>query len=400
MSDVIVIGAGLAGLAAARALAAAGRSVTVFEASDAVGGRVRTDRVDGLLLDRGFQLFNPAYPEAQRVLEYASLELQPFVPGVIVSAGDRYFRLGDPRVKPGWIDDAIFAPVGGLKSKLRFARYALACGRGTPPDDEIDMPAEVGLRSAGIDDKFMERVLRPFLAGVFLEDRLSTSKRYMDQVFRSFVNGVPCVPANGMQAIPEQLATGLEITFNTAVESVRPGKIVVDGATVKADAIIIATDPQAASALAPGVVAPRGNAVTTTYYLTDDVLTDGDGVLVIDGQHRGPVTNTVVMSNAAPSYSPVGTSLVSASALGTGVSETAVRTHLSALYRTPTQRWQHVATYEIPYALPFHAVGQPLRQPVALGGGLFVAGDHRDTPSIQGALVSGRRAAEAVLERQ
>lgn len=404
MSDAIVIGAGLAGLNAARELTSAGRDVTVLEASDAVGGRVRTDRTNGLLLDRGFQLFNPAYPEARRVLDYEALDLKSFVPGVIVSAGDEHFRLGDPRVKPMWFQDTVFAPVGGWKSKLRFARYAIACGQGTPPDDEIDMPAEVGLRSAGIDDKLLERVLRPFLSGVFLESKLATSKRFMDQVLRSFVNGTPSVPANGMQAIPEQLATALNITFNARVESVKPGKVVVNGSTMKTDAIIVATDPRTAGALVPGMNVPRGNAVTTFYYvtdaeLTDAELTDGEAVLVIDGQRRGPVVNTVVMTNAAPTYSTVGRPLVAASVLGVDADEAMVRSHLAKLYRTNTAPWELAGTYAIEYALPFHAVGQPLRQSVNFGGGIFVAGDHRDTPSIQGALVSGRRAAEAVLDR-
>lgn len=403
MTDVIVVGAGLAGLAAAHELTAAGREVRVLEASDAVGGRVRTDIVDGLRLDRGFQLYNPAYPAGQRILDYTSLHLTPLVPGVIVSAGDRHFKLADPRHKPTWLADTVFAPVGGYASKLRFAKYAVLCGRGTPPDDEIDMPAEVGLRSAGIDDKLLERVLRPFLAGVFLEGRLQTSKRFMDQVLSSFVNGIPSLPADGMQQIPEQLAAGLPsgtISLNTRVQSIKPGRVITTDETIKADAVIVATDPQTAGSLLAGLRIPPGNSVTTWYFISDTAdLTDHESVLVVDGQSRGPVINTVVLTHALPSYASDGRTLISASALGVDHAETDIRRHLSALYRTSTLNWDLVAAYPIPYALPFHQVGTPLEQEVNLGGGLFVAGDHRDTPSIQGALASGRRAAQAVLNR-
>lgn len=399
MSEIIVIGAGLAGLAAARHLIAAGRDVRILEASDGVGGRVRTDAVDGYLIDRGFQLFNPAYPEAQRVLDLDALELQPFTRGVVVAAGDEHFRLADPRQQPAWVADTVFAPVGGLKSKLRFARYAIACSRGTPPDDEIDMPAEVGLLSAGIDVKFLERVLRPFLSGVFGESRLRTSKRYLDQVLRSFVNGTPSVPALGMQAIPEQLATGLPIEFGARVDSVTPGKVAVNGTTAKADTVIVATDPVTAAQLLKTVTPPTMNALSTFWFATDDVITDGVPVLVVDGQRRGPVVNTVSMTNAAPNYSITGKGLVAASTLGVAATESEVRRHLALLHRCDTSAWELVSTSRIEHALPFHPVEQPLRQPVELGGGVFVAGDHRDTPSIQGALVSGRRSAEAVLKR-
>ena len=398
MTDTIVVGAGLAGLAAAQQLQAAGRDVLVLEASDAVGGRVRTDAIDGYLIDRGFQLFNPAYPEAQRVLDLEALELKPFLRGLIVAVKDEHLRLVDPREKPSWFANTVFAPTGGTASKLRFARYAYACARGNPPDDEIDMPAEVGLLSAGIELTFINRVLRPFLSGVFGESKLRTSKRYMDQVLRSFVNGTPSVPALGMQAIPEQFARGLTIEFGAHVDAVTPGKIQRNGEALKSDSIIVATDPVTAAKLLKSIALPRMNALSTYWYATDDVITDGEPILVVDGQHRGPVVNTVSMTNAARNYSITGKGLVAASTLGEAA-ESEVRRHLAVLHRTNTDAWELVSTSHIPHALPFHPVGQSLRQPVALGSGVFVAGDHRDTPSIQGALVSGRRAAEAVLAR-
>lgn len=405
--DVVIAGAGLAGLSAARQLAIHGVDVLVLESSDDVGGRVRTDRVDGLQLDRGFQLFNPAYPEAARVLDYSALDLRAMAPGVVVALdGTRRARLGDPRRKPGWAADALSGATGSLASKSRFARLALHDSR-TPVDELLagpDFSAEVALRSAGIDDALLERVLRPFLTGVFLESELATSRRFLDLVLRSFVRGTPSVPARGMQSIPEQLHAALPsgtVRLNTAVAAASARSVTTPGCDFTSDATIIATDPSTAASLVPGLSAPHGNSVTTWYHVAPhEVLTDGVPVLVVDGMHRGPVINSVAMTNAAPEYASAGRMLVSSSVLGlaaTDEDERRVRTHLSVLYGTATNAWEPVRAYAIPYALPAMLPPFDVRKPVALGDGLFVAGDHRDTSSIQGAMVSGRRAADAAL---
>jgi predicted NAD/FAD-dependent oxidoreductase len=405
--DAAIVGAGLAGLAAARQLAIHGLEVVVLEAGDDVGGRVRTDRVDGLLLDRGFQLYNPAYPEPARVLDHAALDLRAFVPGLIASTPGGPVRLGDPRRRPGWALDALTPRSGSLAGKLRFAAYAWRASRTSPRvlESSIDFPAEVALRGAGIDDAFIESVLRPFLAGVFLEDRLATSRRFLDLILSSFVNGTPAVPARGMQAIPEQLLAALPsgtVRLETGVRSVRPGSVQTSDGDLSARAVVVATDPTAAAGLLPGLGIPAGRPVTTWYYLADcpaEQLADGTPVLTVDG--RGPVLSTVVLTHAAPTYATGGRVLVSASALGEhdgAEAERGVRSHLSTMYHADTRRWQHVATYPIRYALPAMLPPLDTRRPVALGDGIFVAGDPRDTASIQGAMVSGRRAADAVLE--
>jgi phytoene dehydrogenase-like protein len=408
--DVIIVGAGLAGLAAARQLAIHGLDVLVLEASDAVGGRVRTDRVDGLLLDRGFQLYNPAYPEAARVLDHAALDLRPLTAGVIVSTAGRSIRLGDPRRKPGWAVDALDASTGSLLSKARFARYAWHASR-TPARsiaEAEDFTAEVALRSIGVDDALLEHVLRPFLAGVFLESELATSRRFLDLVMTSFVRGRPAVPANGMQSIPEQLRDALPdgaVRCDTPVVAVSGSSVHLDGERLDAAAVIVATDPSTAGRLCPGIGIPRGNGVTTWYHLADceaATLTDGEPVLVVDAQRRGPVLNSVVMTHASPTYASEGRVLVSSSVLGTGPAaqdERLIRSHLAQLHGVDTAGWEPVANYAIPYALPAMLPPFEISRPVDLGNGIFIAGDHRDTSSIQGAMVSGRRAADAVRQR-
>jgi phytoene dehydrogenase-like protein len=408
---VVVVGAGVSGLAAARHLTSRGIDVTVLEASDAVGGRIRTDIVDGFRLDRGFQLYNPAYPEGMRMLDYEALDLRPFVAGarLVLSQGGRrqVARVADPRREPRWILSSAVARLGSPLSTMRFGAYAVSRSLRSPATlrAEPDVTAEEALRRAGVDRTLMERMLRPFLSGVFLESDLTTSRRFLDLVLRSFVRGTPSVPALGMQRIPEQLATGLDVRFLQPVTSVNAGAVAVNqGDRISADAVIVATDPPTAARLVRGVRAPAARTVTTWYYrptCAPEELADGHGVLTLDGARRGPLVNTVVMSNAAPDYAPAGSSLVAASALGvrdTSAQEAAVRDHLAWMYGVPTRTWELLATYPIHYALPAMPVPFDLQRPVRTDDGVYVAGDHRDTSSIQGALVSGRRAATAVLE--
>lgn len=409
--DVVIVGAGLAGLAAARQLSIHGLDVTVLEAGDDVGGRVRTDRVDGLLLDRGFQLYNPAYPEAARVLDHDALDLKAFVSGLVAQTDRGPTRLADPRRQPRWATDALSSRSGPLAAKLRFAAYAWGTARAstTSRADRPDMPSDVALLSAGIDAAFLEAVVRPFLSGVFLEDRLATSRRFMDLVLTSFVGGVPSVPARGMQAIPEQLRDALPegtVRCGVRVETVTDGRIGTDAGDLSTRSVIVATDAPAAAGLLPGLHVPAGRDVTTWYYIADcdpALLTAGEPVLVVDGRGRGPLVNTVVLTHAAPTYASGDRILVAASALGLhddSESELAARNHLAQLYGVGTRGWQHVATYPVPYALPAMVPPFEVRRPVTLGEWLFVAGDHRDTSSIQGAMVSGRRAADAVLRHR
>ena len=389
MPEVLVIGAGLAGLACALRLCEAGVDVALHEASDAVGGRIRTDAVDGLLLDRGFQVHNTGYPEARRVLDHDALDLQAFTPGALLRYGASLHRLADPRRKPAWALSTALSPIGSLKDKAAVAALAARAAL-TPVPRLLDAPETTtydALRSRGLSDTIIDRFLRPFLSGVFLETDLSTSSHWFDMVWRSFVRGTQCLPAGGMQAMPEQLAARLPdgvLHLSSPRTALPSGK-----------AVVVATGGRAAADLL-GTAVPAFRGVTTHYHLADTPVPTGKAI-VLDGEGGGPVANSVVLSNVAPTYAP-GRVLVSSSVVTGDASEPAVRAHLSRLYGVDTARWQHVRAYEVPDALPSMAppLGR-LRKPVLVRDGVFVCGDHRDTASIQGALVSGRRAATAVL---
>jgi phytoene dehydrogenase-like protein len=401
VTEVVVVGAGLAGLCAALHLTAAGVGVTVLEAGPTVGGRVATDVVDGFLLDRGFQVHNTAYPEAARVLDHGALDLKAFTPGALVRRGDRLHRLADPRRRPLATLGTLTAPIGSYGDKARIA--LLAARDGYLPARRLERAPETttyqALRDRGLSDAAIDRFLRPFLAGVFLERELETSSRFFDLVWRTFARGSVCVPAGGMRRIPDQLAARLPagtVRRDTPVAAVRPGVVDTDDGPVRADAVVVAADPVTAARLL-GRPAPRMNTVTTVYHAAPEPPV-GEPTLVLDGEGRGPIVNSVVLTNAAPTYSPDDRALVSTSVLGLDPPPDAVlRRELERLYGVSTADWETVATVRVPGALPAAPPPLRVRQPVDLGDGLYVAGDHRDTPSIQGAMVSGRRAATAVL---
>ncbi len=398
--DVVVVGAGLAGLAAARRLTRRGRTVAVLEGSDGVGGRMRSETVDDVTVDRGFQLLNPSYPEARRVLDLEALHLRPFVAGVLLAEDSGRHLLADPRRRPGaLISSARHAP-GSRLQQARFAVYAarLAGGDGHRLRDEPDTTVAEAYERFG---PLTDRVLAPFLSGVLFEDSMTSSRRFADLLLRSFVRGTPAVPERGMAAIPDQLAAGLDVRFTTPVREVTPTTVTTqDGDVLRARAVVVATDPVTAGSLLPGLAVPVMRAGTTWWHLADvpgTALTGGAAVLVVDPGRRGPLVNSVVLSNAAPSYSVAGRALLASTALGVdGVGEREVRDHLTLMYGTDTTNWDTVAVHRIAGTVPAMPVGAPMTR-AATHGGVFVAGDHRDTASIQGALVSGRRIADAVL---
>ncbi len=404
--DVIVVGAGLAGLSAAVHLSRRGLGVMVIEAADRAGGRVRTDVVDGWRLDRGFQVFNTAYPEPARVLDLGALHLQPFTPGAMVYADGRRHLLANPLRRPASTPSALHSPVGSLAEKARLGVFSAGCAL-TPAQwvkYRRDSTTAAALRQVGLRGELVERFLRPFLSGVFLEADLVTSARFFRLVWRSFVRGQICVPAEGMGAIPAQLAAmanGTSLLFGRRVRAVDDVGVTLEGGEcLGAKAVVVATDPTTATNLLTSLPPVRMHAVTTFYHLAPRSPLH-QPVLVLDGEQH-LVVNTVVLTDVAPSYGPPTAALVSTSILGASDDpglERAVRARLATLYATTdTASWELLAAYRISDALPAIAAGQPLRRPVRVTPGLYLCGDHRDTPSTQGAMVSGRRAAQAVLD--
>jgi 2-polyprenyl-6-methoxyphenol hydroxylase-like FAD-dependent oxidoreductase len=395
---IVVVGAGLAGLSAALELTAAGHEVTVLEAGDEVGGRVRTDVVDGVRFDRGFQIMLPAYPELER-LDLGPFPLRHLRPGVFVHDEGRHDLLADPRSGASAFDGLLRQHVLGARDLAALARFSApdAFGPVRPLLAAPERTTYDELRRLGVTERGVEAVFRPFLSGVFLERELRTSSRFFHLVWRSFARGGAAVPALGMGELPRALAARLPegtVQLETAVQAVHDDRVdLAEGGRVLADAVVVATDGSTAARLLPGLVEPRWNGVTT-WYFGPPRSPLRDGCLVVDA-NGGPVVNTAVMSEVSRPYSPR-RPLVQATVLG-AASEEDVRRHLNRLYDTDTRDWEVLRRYDIPRALPSMAAPHRLKQSVRAGERRYVCGDHRDTSSIQGALHSGRRAAHAVL---
>jgi phytoene dehydrogenase-like protein len=402
-ADVLVVGAGLSGLACATRLAGAGVGVRVLESGDAVGGRMRTDVVDGFRLDRGFQVLSTGYPEARRVLDLAALDLRELDSAVVVRREGRLHRVANPLAAPGAVPGLLTSSLLGARAKLALARYA--AGATLLPADRLrarpDVSGPEAWRAAGIPDAVVHDVLTPFLSGVVLERELTASRRFLDLMMRMFARGRSAVPALGMQRVPEQLAARLPdgaVRLDAPVAEVAPDGVVAAGADLPARAVVLATDAWTAAGLLPGLGEPPAARGVTTYYHVAPPWPGQSGTLVVDADGSG-VANSVVLTAAAPEYSGDGRSLVATSVVhdpSGAPAEPDVRRTLASLHGQDTASWELLATYDIPQALPAMTAPHRFRRPVRCAG-VYVAGDHRDTSSIQGALVSGRRAADAVL---
>ena len=411
--DVVVIGAGLAGLRCASQLALAGRDVVVLEASDAVGGRLRTDRVDGFLLDRGFQVLNPAYPAVARWVDVQALRLQGFPVGVRVRRELGTVELAHPVRHPAHIPVTLRSGLLTVRDAVAVVRWALpAILRPRAAIAGSDGTLRDGWDHIGLRGPLRSEVLEPFLAGVLAEERGDTSDAFVRLLVRMFALGRPGVPERGIGALPAQLAhvahaAGADIRPENRVTGVRSGasrvEIDVQGADpLSARAVVVAVGPDVVADLVD-VPRPPTRGLQTWWFGADAAPT-ASAMVHVDGRRRGPIVNTVVMSHTAPSYAPPGRHLIEATCLlptspgaAGAADERTVRAQLGDIWRADAQSWDLLRRDDIHDALPAQSPPLRTKRAARLRNGVFLAGDHRDTASIQGALVSGDRVARAVL---
>lgn len=409
--DILIIGAGLAGLCAARHCSEQGLSALVLEATDRPGGRLRTDDVDGFRLDRGFQVLLTAYPEAQRALDYDALQLKRFESGACVFVQGKFVEVADPLRHPERLLATAIAPVGTLLDKLRVLRLRRRVTRGRFEDVFTGREATIlqALRDEyGFSDRMIDRFFRPFFGGIVLDRELGSSRRMFDFVYRMLVEGDTAIPANGIDAIPKQLATSLPegtIRYNETVTAVDPaGATLRSGERVNARAVIVATDGCVAARLVPSVPMPSSRSVACVYFDAPQPPSDR-AALWLDGAGRGPVNNLCIPSNLSAELAPPGRALISATVLGDPAGDDpsldhAVREQLTEWFGNQVQDWRRLHVARIKHAQPGQA--PPTLDAIARQtefDGIWVAGDHRDTASIHGAMVSGRRVAEQAIAR-
>jgi hypothetical protein len=407
-AEVIIIGAGIAGLTAAKLLKKAGHSVLVLEASDGVGGRVRTDEADGFLLDRGFQVFLTAYPEAKQLLDYDALELCKFDPGALMLNKDGITNMGDPIRQPISLISTLLSPAGTFADKLRMLRLKFKLGRKTI--DNIFAEPEITtieyLKREGFSPTILNQFFRPFMTGIFLEGQLNTSSRMFEFVFKMFSEGDAAIPAKGMGMIPKQLAECLsaaELLFNQNVSTVNGGSVTTDeGAIYHANFVLIATDPLSSPFRSVSPVT-KYHSVSNMYFTSVKKPFEMP-LIALNTLPVKLVNNIAVMNSISSAYSKSGESLISLSMIGDHSSanqkqlQENVVSELNFWYPDALS-WKHLKTYHIKYALPNddHVNNEPNYKALRLNAQNFVCGDHLMNGSINAAMKSGRLAAEAII---
>ena len=405
LPPVVVVGSGLAGLSCAGELTRHSHDVLVLESADDIGGRVRTDIVNGFRCDRGFQVYLTSYPEPRRRLDHDALQLGRFSAGSLIQTETGLQRLADPWREPRHAVATLRSHVGSFADKLRIARLRSAARRFRSDVQSVaDHPSIQELQARGFSPQIIDRFFRPFMGGIFLDQELVTSARMLMFTFGMFADGDASLPANGMGAIPMQLAAPLPkgaVRLNTQVTRVAPLAVeTASGERIEALAVVVAADePQAATLTGSAVIGrPRGS--TTVYFtaLEDPI---GEPTLVLNGSGGGQINSVTCLTAAQPSYSSDGRALISVALKAMSDADDVtltkeLRRELSGWFSNAVH-WQFLRRYDVPYSLPDQSAGT--NRPAALrrDDELIVCGDHRSFGSIHHAMVSGREAAEVCL---
>ncbi|MBJ6107862.1 FAD-dependent oxidoreductase [Hymenobacter sp. BT523] len=425
---VVIIGAGMAGLSCATWLHRAGRPALVLEASDAVGGRVRTDLTpEGFRLDRGFQVLQTNYPEARRLFDYGALKLRAFRSGAVIRMPDgQETTLENPLQRPLAAFSALASPIGTLPDKLRILSLVRHVLKHTP-EELLARPATdtlTFLQRYGWSEQMINSFFKPFFGGVFLDRELTTASNFFEFVFQQFATGEAAVPALGMQQLPEQLAARLPagtVQLNAPVAAIVDGSQVrlSSGKVVEASAVVLATDGLTTLRLLAGRSGNPADAVSTeaasfptaarittcTYFATLGGHSPGrnDKLLRLNASSHALAHNVAFPADVSGDYAPAGRSLISVSTHGErSLSEAeltaGVREELAAWFGPAARQWQHLRSYRIAAALPVYLAGQPVRQPLKLAERLYRCGDWAAYPSLNAALATGREVAEAIIK--
>ena len=404
---IVIIGAGIAGLTCAKYLKDRGIEALILEASDNVGGRVRTDVVNGFKLDRGFQVLLTSYPEAKKLLNYDDLRVKNLPSGARIRNGDDFFVMPNPLKDILTAPQALFSPVGGLLDKLKVLQLNFQMRNAAEPNDVSDSQSNEStiafLKNYGYSDTIINQFFRPFFGGVFLERELQTNSSFFKFLYDQFATGDVVVPQNGMQAIPEQIAGHLspqQIRLNTPVKKF-DGKTVYlgSGETIKADKIVLATDAKAAEKLLGEESNTAFNGTICLYFESDAPLPmSGEPYLIINSNADELIDHLLPASDIVPTYSPNGKTLISVNIVGDrevsdDVLQEKVQAELTKWFGKNIA-WRHLKTYRIPDALPQFIGDSAAGKHLKINEYLYRCGDYTAYPSLNAAMKTGREVAE------
>jgi phytoene dehydrogenase-like protein len=407
--DVIIVGAGLAGLAAAVYLHRQGRKVLLLEASNRAGGRIKTDSHEGFLLDRGFQVLLTAYPETQTLLNYTDLKLKKMLPGATVLYDGGSFEIADPFRRPSAAFATLFAPVGTLKDKINTLWLKNKLQKLTI-EEIFEQPEQTTLKQLanyGFSQKMIQRFYAPFLSGIFLENELKTSRRMFDFVMKMFSDGDVAVPEFGMEEIPKQLVAMLpecSIQYNMKVITIDDNSVITeDGTVMEANQILLATTANNLTQKYFPKQKMTSHQVTNIYFEANEAPTEKAVVILNASTKKKWVNILTVMSNVSKAYAPKGKVLISVSFNGIPTIDDAtlaenMKQELKQWYGEKVNSWKMLKAYRIEYALPTQeSVRNTIdTSEIKISDTLFICGDNLLNGSINAALKTGRLAAEAM----
>jgi phytoene dehydrogenase-like protein len=405
--DALIIGAGAAGLVAAKELENYHLKVLVIDASDRVGGRLRTDKVNGFTLDHGFQVLLSAYPLAQKHLDFKALNLKPFKSGAFCFKGRDHFLVEDVNRNAAAYLRMAFSPVGSIWDKLKLAklRKEVLAKSEEMIFNEPEISTLDYLKQRGFSDKIINRFFKPFFGGIFLEDELKTSCRQFQFIFKMFALGEAMLPQDGIESIASHLKSQLKETqfrLNSQVKAVRKGEVELsDGEIITAKQIIIATDP---TAIFPQLVQDISWNETHQYYFASPKSPFPKGYISLSFAEDALINNIAVLSDVSASYAPKGQHLISVSirsqqAKSDDQIENEIRRELIAAGYEAARDWTFIRNYKIRKALPNisnNAYSRPFEES-RIAEGIYIAGDQMLNPSLNAAMESGELAAKALI---
>lgn len=411
MPTVIIIGGGITGLTAANHLHKNKIDFLLLERSDRVGGRVKTEVIDGHRFDHGFQVLLTAYPMAKKWLDYEALDLRAFAPGALLLYPDgKKDRIGDPLRDISSLLPTVLSRAGSLTDKFKILSLRNRLKRMSIEEifDQSEKPTGKVLQEEyGFSTHMIKHFFQPFFAGIFLEKELKTSRRMFDFVFKMFSEANTAIPNLGMEEIPKQLAANLPAeSIQCHAEVVRVDGQAVhlkDGSTVHASHIVVATE-------ATSLIKELANIKTTfqstlhLHYLATQSPIEQPLIALNTLPNR--LSNNICAINAvAPGYSKgdkhlISISLVGQPSMNSGELNKLVTKELSQWFGKAVYDWQKVEERTITYALPNQnqVVHQLAKQQRLLRKGLYAAGDFQLNGSINAAMKAGEEVADLVIE--
>lgn len=405
--DFVIVGAGLAGLTAAIELEKFNLKLLIIDAEDRAGGRLKTDNIDSFLLDRGFQVFLDAYPEAKDQLDYESLNLKSYKSGALCFDRFKKFEVSDTTRNKAALPKMLLSPVGSLMDKVRIGNLNARLKAATL-EEIFERPEHTTLdylKQSGYSQKIINRFFKPFFSGIFLDNELQTSSRMFEFVFKMLAEGNATLPANGMEAIPHQLKEKLERTefrFHTKAVQVSPNAVTTsEGDTISCKGVIVAAE---ADHLIPGFEGSMKWQETATYYFSADQSPLSKQLIALNYHAESDINLFSVPSDVAASYAPKGKHLISVSLKNIPKKSTEqvaedIKRELSLAFGESILQWKFIKNYHIHKALPTpeNMKAEIPFTETRLKPGLYLAGDYLLNGSINGAMRSGHLAAQAAI---